>query len=69
MEKQEEMIIEFKNNVVEDLISTDGWSKIEAMYLFKKSFVPNLIKEVPERVLQDGGEYWSRLIYNWKEDI
>lgn len=69
MEKQEEIIIEFKNNVIEDLISTYGCSKIEAMYLFKKSFVPNLIKEVPEMVLHDGVEYWSRLIYNWKEDI
>lgn len=54
MEKQEEIIIEFKNNVIEDLISTYGCSKIEAMYLFKKSFVPNLIKEVPEMVLHDG---------------
>ena len=52
MEKQEEMIIEFKNNVIEDLISTYGCSK-----------------KVPEMILHDGVEYWSRLIYNWKEDI
>lgn len=69
MEIQKDTIVEFKNNVIEDLVSTYGCSKIEAMYLFKKSFVPNLLKEVPEMVIHDGVQYWSRLIYNWKEDI
>lgn len=69
MEIQKDTIVEFKNNVIEDLVSTYGCSKIEAMYLFKKSFVPNLLNEVPEMVIHDGVQYWSRLIYNWKEDI
>lgn len=35
MEEQKEVIMEFKNNIIEDLISTYDCSKIEAMYLFK----------------------------------
>lgn len=69
MKVKEDTIVEFKNSVIEDLISTYNFSKIEAKYLFENSFVPNLLKEVPEMVIHDGVQYWSRLIYNWKEDI